>query len=374
MAYSHFERLSALDDSFLEIEDGASHMHIGAVALFEAARSRRPDGGIDIERIRAADGGGPPPHPALPAAARSARRSSASRCGSTTRASTSPTTSATRTCRSPGDERQLKRLAGRLMSQQLDRGKPLWEMWVVEGLDGGRFAIITKAHHCMIDGVGSVELTGLGDASDARAAIRARRAAAALDAAARAVAARAVRSPSWRTGSAAPLAAAGGRPRAVVRAARRAVAQRRDDVAGLGEALGTGAHARRRRRRSTSTSGRTAASTGRSTDLAALKAMRTRLGGTVNDVVLAVLAGRARRASSTAGASTPTGSTSAPWCRSTSATRPTRDDARQPGGDDGRPAAARRARSRAAARADRRRDAAGEALAAGARACRRSRS
>ena len=60
----------------------------------------------------------------------------------------------------PGDERQLKRLAGRLMSQQLDRGKPLWEMWVVEGLEGDRFAIITKMHHCMIDGVGSVELMG----------------------------------------------------------------------------------------------------------------------------------------------------------------------------------------------------------------------
>jgi WS/DGAT/MGAT family acyltransferase len=60
----------------------------------------------------------------------------------------------------PGDDRTLKRLAGRLMSQQLDRGKPLWEMWVVEGLENDRFAIVTKAHHCMIDGVGSVELTG----------------------------------------------------------------------------------------------------------------------------------------------------------------------------------------------------------------------
>jgi WS/DGAT/MGAT family acyltransferase len=60
----------------------------------------------------------------------------------------------------PGDDRLLKRLAGRLMSQQLDRGKPLWEMWIVEGLEGDRCAIITKAHHCMIDGVGSVELTG----------------------------------------------------------------------------------------------------------------------------------------------------------------------------------------------------------------------
>ena len=59
----------------------------------------------------------------------------------------------------PGDERQLKRLAGRIMSQQLDRGKPLWEMWVVEGLEGDRFALITKTHHCMIDGVAGVDLT-----------------------------------------------------------------------------------------------------------------------------------------------------------------------------------------------------------------------
>jgi diacylglycerol O-acyltransferase len=59
----------------------------------------------------------------------------------------------------PGDERQLKRLTGRIMSQQLDRGKPLWETWFVEGLEGDRFAIVSKLHHCMVDGVGSVELT-----------------------------------------------------------------------------------------------------------------------------------------------------------------------------------------------------------------------
>jgi WS/DGAT/MGAT family acyltransferase len=58
----------------------------------------------------------------------------------------------------PGDLRQLKRLTGRIMSQQLDRGKPLWEMWFVEGLDDGRFAVITKVHHCMIDGVSGVDL------------------------------------------------------------------------------------------------------------------------------------------------------------------------------------------------------------------------
>src|SRR5690606_33634373 len=58
----------------------------------------------------------------------------------------------------PGDERQLKRLAGRILSQHLDRAKPLWEVWVVEGLAGDRFALVSKTHHCMVDGVAGAEL------------------------------------------------------------------------------------------------------------------------------------------------------------------------------------------------------------------------
>ena len=53
---------------------------------------------------------------------------------------------------------QLKRLCARIMSQALDRGKPLWETWIVEGLEGGRMAMISKVHHCMIDGISGVDL------------------------------------------------------------------------------------------------------------------------------------------------------------------------------------------------------------------------
>ncbi|MFO0592853.1 MAG: wax ester/triacylglycerol synthase family O-acyltransferase, partial [Polyangiaceae bacterium] len=58
----------------------------------------------------------------------------------------------------PGGEAELKRLTGRLLSQQLDRDKPLWELWFVEGLGDGQFAIISKTHHCMVDGISGVDI------------------------------------------------------------------------------------------------------------------------------------------------------------------------------------------------------------------------
>ena len=59
----------------------------------------------------------------------------------------------------PGTEQQLRTLAARIFSQQLDRSKPLWEIWLIEGLKGGRFAIVGKTHHAMVDGVSGVDIT-----------------------------------------------------------------------------------------------------------------------------------------------------------------------------------------------------------------------
>ena len=53
----------------------------------------------------------------------------------------------------PGTEEQLRLLSARIMEQPLDLSRPLWETWIVEGLEGNRFALISKVHHCMIDGV-----------------------------------------------------------------------------------------------------------------------------------------------------------------------------------------------------------------------------
>jgi diacylglycerol O-acyltransferase / wax synthase len=59
----------------------------------------------------------------------------------------------------PGSEEQLRNLAARIFSQQLDRSKPLWEMWLAEGLEGDRFAIVGKTHHALVDGVSGIDIT-----------------------------------------------------------------------------------------------------------------------------------------------------------------------------------------------------------------------
>jgi diacylglycerol O-acyltransferase / wax synthase len=147
----HLDRLTAVDASFLHQEDAASHMHIGGVTLFEGPP---PPFSAVLDHIRSRlhlvpryrqklaypplDSGRPlwvdDPnfnleyhlrHSALP---------------------------------HPGSEEQLMRLAARVFSQQLDRSKPLWEMWFVEGLEGNRFALISKTHHSLVDGISGVDL------------------------------------------------------------------------------------------------------------------------------------------------------------------------------------------------------------------------
>jgi diacylglycerol O-acyltransferase len=291
MAYAHFDRLSALDDSFLELEDGVTHMHIGAVAVFEGGQLATTTGGVDIERVRALMEAGIHRIPryrqrieSTPAFGQPVWVDDASfNLAYHVRHTHLP---------KPGDDRQLKRLVGRVMSQELDRGKPLWEMWVVEGMENGAFAIITKAHHCMIDGVGSVELTGsvMRPTPDPDPAL-------------------AEPPPRWfprpaptplelfaaelQHRMAAPFKACGAIKRALTDPAA-ALTAARDMTAGVVEALGAGLNP------ASATPLNVAISPHRRFDwtvieLDALKAARTRYGGTVNDVVLSTVAGALAR-------------------------------------------------------------------------------
>jgi diacylglycerol O-acyltransferase / wax synthase len=153
-----YEPLSAADNTFLALEDGGAHMHIAAASVFEHGSLSNSAGGVDVDRIRSYVESrlhlipryrqrlAYVPFGRLPVwvddehfnIAYHVRHTSLPR---------------------PGTMEQLKALAGRIQSQRIDRAKPLWEFWVVEGLeDGQRFAIIQKTHHCMIDGMSGVDL------------------------------------------------------------------------------------------------------------------------------------------------------------------------------------------------------------------------
>jgi len=145
------EWMSPVDSSFLHVENNTTPMHIGAVSIFagppppfEELRAMVA-GKLDLvpryrQKVRFVPLAAGSPvwvddphfsldyhlrHTAVPA---------------------------------PGTEQQLRSMASRVFSQALDRNKPLWELWVVEGLQDGRWAMLSKVHHCMVDGVAATDL------------------------------------------------------------------------------------------------------------------------------------------------------------------------------------------------------------------------
>src|SRR5947208_14774719 len=157
MAHYAYERLSFLDNSFLIMEGPNTPMHVAGTATYETGSLRSPDGGVDVDRIRAYVSS------RLHLIPRYRQRLEFVPIENQpvwidddhfnihyhVRHTALPR---------PGDERQLKRLAARIISQQLDRAKPLWEMWIVEGLAEDRFALVVKSHHSMIDGISGADL------------------------------------------------------------------------------------------------------------------------------------------------------------------------------------------------------------------------
>ena len=145
------DRLTGLDASFLHLEDASSHMHVAGVMIFEGSPPPYEElltaiearlGLVPRYRQRLAFvpfGQGRPkwvddPHLNLRYHVRSTALPAS------------------------GSERQLRDLAGRVFSQQLDRDKPLWEIWLVDALEGDRFAMLSKTHHALVDGISGVDI------------------------------------------------------------------------------------------------------------------------------------------------------------------------------------------------------------------------
>jgi WS/DGAT/MGAT family acyltransferase len=151
MSQQHLDRLTAIDASFLHQEGPASHMHVGGLTLFEGPAPPYTEV-LDTLRGR------------LHLVPRYRQKLSVPPAG-TGRPLwiDDPSFSIEYHVRHtalphPGSEEQLLLLAGRIFSQQLDRSKPLWEVWIVEGLADGGFALISKTHHALIDGLAGVDI------------------------------------------------------------------------------------------------------------------------------------------------------------------------------------------------------------------------
>ena len=154
------EQLSALDATFLELEeaDDAAHMHIGAILIFDHGPHGPPSTEALCTQIEER----------LHLLPRFRDRLSERRTGGLRWPTWEPDPEfdvAAHVRRAalpaPGGERELLDWAGDYWSHRLERGRPLWELVVVEGLADGRWALATKTHHAMVDGVGSVDTSHL---------------------------------------------------------------------------------------------------------------------------------------------------------------------------------------------------------------------
>ncbi len=153
-----YERLSFLDNTFLVMEGPTNPMHVGATLVFQPGDSLRGEnGGVDIETVRAFIGA------RLQYVPRYRQRlklipierhpvwvdDDHFDLAYHVRHAALP---------HPGSMEQMREMSGRFLSHRLDRARPMWEVLVIEGLEDGGFALVTKVHHCMIDGIGGVDL------------------------------------------------------------------------------------------------------------------------------------------------------------------------------------------------------------------------
>ncbi len=145
------DRLTGLDASFLALEDGGPHMHVGSVLLFEGDAPSYDDFVAHMERRLALVPryrqklAFPPLVQSRPVWVDDPHFNP----GYHVRHTALP---------EPAGEPELRRLAGRIFAQRLDRTKPLWELWLVDRVGDDRFALISKTHHALVDGVSGVDI------------------------------------------------------------------------------------------------------------------------------------------------------------------------------------------------------------------------
>jgi WS/DGAT/MGAT family acyltransferase len=278
------EQLSMLDTMFLELEqfDESAHMHIGAALIFDPLPGGgTPDFAEFRDYVRGRVG-------ILP---RFSQRLSGAHAGPLTWLTWEPAQEFDpdahvhhATLPAPGGEAELREWLGEFWSHRLDRHRPLWEMTLLDGLEGGRWALATKTHHCLVDGVGSLDIAdALLDASPEAAPLPLRPLPDGDEAVAGHGNGRFWLSPGLVLRGARAGVGAALHPRESLDHVRAAVELIvRDEVIGApqsslnGPMSGTRHYAAVR------------------LDLADVKATKARLGGTVNDVVLALCAGGLR--------------------------------------------------------------------------------